>query len=99
MQRSPPRALPDLLAATEAIGDDKPVRRCIADRRQKLQFSDSQRYIIFFFLKPEGASHSATAGRRRLKIDPKTPQYTLLIFHLHNGFVMAVAMKQCSAPD
>jgi hypothetical protein len=55
------RILGDLLAATEAIGDDESFGRGTADGRQQHPFGESLRYGKLLLLKTEGASHAATS--------------------------------------
>src|SRR5579864_2033574 len=99
VQRVSSGALPDLLAATKTISDDEQIGGRVADRWQKLQFSNGERRFIFFFLESECPSHSAASRRWHLTVNIHARKDCLLIRHLHNGFVMAMTVNQRSAAD
>src|ERR1700722_3421689 len=94
MQRLTASPLGDLLAATEAVGDDQPVRRGLAYRRQQFQFTDRHGDVVLVVLEAEGTGHSAAAGSRRLKIDSYAVQKRLFGGHPHDRLVMAVSVQQ-----
>src|SRR5262249_42901628 len=90
-------ALGDLFAAAEAVGDDPGVSRRAADGWQTLEFADRQRNVIFVGYKAEGARHSAATRRRGLNVQTKAAQKLFLGRHLHDGFLVAMAMEQSCA--
>src|SRR5580693_872183 len=87
-------ALGDLFAATKAVSDDQPVGRSAADGGEEFEFADGDRNIIFVGFEAEGAGHAAAAGSGALEIDTQPAQDGLFSGHLHQGFVMAVAMEE-----
>src|SRR5271165_709774 len=93
MQGVPGRSLSDLLAATEAVGDDQPVGGSLADRGQKLKLPNSHRNVIFIVLETEGSGHAAAARRGALKIYAQPPQHRFFRGHLHQRLVMAMAVE------
>jgi hypothetical protein len=99
MQRLAIGALSDLFAATEAVGDDQPVRRSFADGGKKFEFADCDRNVVFLSLEAELASHAAATGGGALEVDAEAAQDGLLGRHLHDGFVMAVAVEECLAVE
>src|SRR5579863_6630736 len=94
MQRVAASPLGDLLAATEAVGDDQPVWRSFADGRQQFQFADSCRGLVFVVLETEGAGHPAASRSRSLEVDADALKQRLLGSHLHDRFMVAVPMQQ-----
>src|SRR5579863_3418200 len=89
-------SLGDLLAATEAVGDDEPIGRSLADGWQQFEFSDRHRDVVFVFipLEAEGAGHATASRSRSLEVDADAAQQRLFVRHLHDGLVMAVAVEQ-----
>ncbi len=86
--------LGDLFAATEAVGNDEPVGRRLPDGGKKFQFADGARDFVLLFLKTKSASHAAASGRGRGEVDAHAAEDGFLGSHLHDGFVMAVAVNQ-----
>ena len=68
------RGLGDLLAATEAVGDDQPVGRRLADGGEEFEFADGNGEVVFVGLEAERARHAATAGGGALEVDAETVQ-------------------------
>jgi hypothetical protein len=66
----------------------------LPDCGEKLQFSDRGGDFIFVRFEAEGSGHAATSGSGRLELDAQTAQKRFLRGHLHNGFVVAVSVKQ-----
>src|SRR5713101_8302134 len=94
MQGLTTRTLGNLLLATEAIGNNQVVGRSVSDRREKLQFADGDRNIILIFFKAKRPCHPAASRCRSIVVDAHPSQDRLLVGHLHNGFVMTMAMNQ-----
>ena len=92
-------ALGDLFTATETIGDDEPVGWCLADGGEEFEFADGHRNVIFVCFKAEGAGHAAAAGSGALEIDAEAVEDGFFGGHLHQGFLMAVAVKNCFAVE
>ncbi len=90
----PPRRLLDLLAATEAIGDDQSFRICLTYCRQEHPFSNGLRHRIFFLLKAKRSRHSTATRVQRLQVRAHLAQQLLFVRHLHDCFVMAMSMKE-----
>ena len=88
------RALGDLFAATETIGDDEPVCGSVADGRQEFEFADGDGDVVFVGFEAEGAGHAATSRSRAGEVDAQAAQDGLLGGHLHNGFLVAVAVQE-----
>lgn len=86
-------ALCDLFAATEAVGDYEPITGGLADSGQEFKFADGLRDFVFVTLKTERARHAAAAGGRSSKIDAKAVKDGFFRSHLHDGFLMAMAME------
>src|SRR5258708_6382218 len=74
MQSAPLRTLGDLLAATEAVGDDEPVSRGSANGGKKFELADCHGDVVLFALEAEGSGHAATSRGRALEIDPEAVQ-------------------------
>jgi hypothetical protein len=89
--------LGDLFAATEAVGDDEAVGRRIAYGGQEFELSDGGGDFVFVVFEAEGAGHTAATGSRGLEVDAQAVQERFFGGHLHEGFVMAVAVKQGAA--
>jgi hypothetical protein len=94
MQRVAICTLSDLFAAAEAIGDYEPVSRGFADGGEKFEFADRDRNLIFLGLETKRAGHPAATGGGALEVDAQAAQDGLLGSHLHDGFVMAVAVEE-----
>src|SRR5882672_2133398 len=88
------RTLGNLFAATEAVGDDQPVGRSLADGWHQFEFADGDGDVVFIGFEAEGASHAATAGGGTLEVDAEAAEDGLFGGHLHEGFVMAVAVEE-----
>ena len=52
-------ALANLFAATEAIGDDQGVGRCLADGGKQFQFTDCQGNVVSVMIETERSGHAA----------------------------------------
>ncbi len=87
-------ALGDLLAAAESVGDDEPVGGGLADGGEKFEFADGFGDLIFVVLEAEGSGHAATSGGGRPEVDADAVQERLFRGHLHDRFVVAVAVEQ-----
>jgi len=85
--------LRDLLAATEAIGDEESVGRGAADGGQQDAFTEDLRDLEFFALEAERPGHAAAAGVEQFDLSAGAAQEVDFISHLHHGFVMAVAVE------
>ena len=85
--------LRDLLVAAEAVGDHQPVGGGLADGREEFEFADGDGDIVFVALEAEGAGHAAATGSGRLELDADAAQDGFFGGHLHERFVMAVAVK------
>jgi hypothetical protein len=94
MQGLAARALGDLFAATEAVGNDQPVCGGSADGRHKLKFADGDGDIVFVGFETERASHAAASGGWALEVDAEAAQDGLFGSHLHQGFLVAVAVEE-----
>jgi len=86
--------LSDLLAATETVGDDEPVGGSVTDSGKQFEFADGARDCVLFFFKTKGAGHAAASGSGRGEIDAHAAENGFLGGHLHDGFVMAMAMDE-----
>src|SRR5580692_9514797 len=86
--------LGDLLAAAEAIGDDQPVGGGAANGGEEFEFADGGGNFVFVALEAERSGHAAASGRGGLEVDAEAAQKRFLGGHLHDGFVMAVAVEQ-----
>ena len=94
MQRVAVSFLGNLLAATEAVGNDEPVGGGLADGGEKFQLSDGFRNFVLLFFEAEGPGHSATSRGGRGELDAHAAQHGFLGSHLHDGLVMAVAVDE-----
>ena len=83
----------DLLAATEAVGDDEPVGWGAANGREEFEFADGHGDVIFLAFEAEGAGHTAATGSGALEVDAEAAQEGLFGGHLHERFLMAVAVE------
>ena len=63
-------ALGDLLAATEAVGDDEPVGRGVADGGEEFEFADGHGDVVLVVLEAEGSGHAAASGGGGWKSTP-----------------------------
>src|ERR1700741_2492345 len=86
-------ALVNLLAAAEAVGDDEPVGRSFADRREKFEFPDGGGNVVLITLKPERSCHPAATGSRCLEGQTHASQHRLLGVHLQNRLVVAMTVN------
>src|SRR5207253_474405 len=87
-------ALGDLLPATEAVGNNQVIGWGASHGGKKLQFSDGDRDIVLIFFEPKRPRHPATSRCRSIEFDTHPSQDRLFVGHLHDGFVMTVAMNQ-----
>ncbi len=62
--------------------------------RQQHSFAHRLRNRVFLLLESKRAGHSAAARIRRLEIHAHLPQQRLFVTHLHERFLMAVAVQQ-----
>ena len=83
----------DLFAATETVGNDEPVGWRLADGGKKFEFADGDGDFVLIWFKTEGAGHAAATGSRSVEVDADAAQDGLFGGHLHQGFVMAVAVE------
>jgi uncharacterized Zn-binding protein involved in type VI secretion len=60
----------DLLAATEAVGDDQCVIVDRPDGRQQDTLSDGDRDVVILGLEAKRAGHSATTGVEDFEVEP-----------------------------
>lgn len=81
MQRVSIRALANLLAAAEAVGDHQPVGRRFADGGEEFEFPDGGGDVIFVGLKAERPGHPAAAGSWCLEIEAHPAEDRLLGVH------------------
>ena len=86
--------LGDLLAAAEAIGDDQPVGGGAANGGEEFEFADGLGDFVFVVFEAEGAGHAAASGGGGLEGDAEAAQEGFFGGHLHDGFVVAVAVEQ-----
>jgi len=91
--------LGDLLAAAESVGDDEPVGRGVANGGEKFEFADRLGDVVFVVFEAKGAGHAAASGRGRLEVDADAAEEGFFGGHLHDGFVMAVAMEKSFAGE
>src|ERR1700678_3362344 len=89
--------LGNLLAATEAVGDDQPVSRRLPHCRKKFELADGPRDFVLVLLEAERASHAAASRSRRRELDAHALQDGFFGGHLHDGLVMAMAVDQSAA--
>src|SRR5260370_36995988 len=87
------RALSDLLAATEAVGDDEPVLRSLADGRKEFEFADGDGDVEFFRFETKRASHPAASGSRALKVDAEAAHDGHFGGHRPVGCLAEVSVK------
>src|SRR5271157_3329013 len=87
-------ALRDLLAAAEAVGNDKPVGGRFADGGQEFELADGGGDVVLVVMEAEGTSHAAASGGGRLEVHTQAVQKRFFGGHLHDGLVMAVAVEQ-----
>src|ERR1700688_985474 len=85
MQRVAIRLLRDLLAATETIGDDEPVRWSAADGWKTLEFAARLRNLVFIFFEAESSSHAAASGSGSSEVYAQALQHSFFRRHLHDG--------------
>ena len=88
------RVLGDLLPAAEAVGDDQPVVRCLADGGEEFELSDGLGDFVVLGVEAEGSGHAAASGGGSREVDAEAAEEGFLGGHLHDGFVMAMAVKQ-----
>ena len=94
MQRTAVCQLGDLFAATEAVGEDEAIFWRVADGGEEFEFADGLRDFVFVVEEAEGAGHAAAAGGGRVEVDAEAAQEGFFGGHLHQGFVMAVAVDE-----
>lgn len=83
VQRVTGRTLGNLLAATEAVGDDEPVGRSVADGGHEFELSDGDGDVVLVRFEAEGTSHAAASGGGTLEVDAETAEHGLFGRHLH----------------
>jgi hypothetical protein len=66
----------------------------LADGGEKFEFADGFRDVVFVFFEAEGASHAAASGSGAVEVDADAAQDGFFGGHLHDGFVMAVAVDE-----
>ena len=93
VQRPALRSLRDLLAATEAVDDDQPVGRGLADGGKEFEFADGHGDVVFAVFEAEGASHATAARGGSLEVDAEAAEEGFFSGHLHHRFLMAVAVE------
>ena len=95
MQRPAAGLLGDLLAATEAGGNDQGVFGCLAHGGEEHLLADRDRHVVALpLLEAEGAGHTAAAGVEHLQIEPEIAQHLHRVVHVEDRFLMAVAVEQ-----
>src|ERR1051326_4253928 len=99
MQRVASGELGDLLAATEAVGDDQPVGGCLADGGEQFELADGGGDGVLVVLEAEGSGHAAASRGWRLEVDAEAAQEGFLGGHLHDRFVVAVSVEQGFTPE
>src|SRR5437588_9618295 len=87
-------ALPDLLAATETVGDDYRFCRRVANSWQQHALAHGLCYLKLVTFKSEGPGHSATACIRALYCRSGALKQFFLIGHFHERFVMTVTVQE-----
>ena len=83
----------DLLAATEAVGEDQPVWWGSADGGEELKLSNGDGHVVLVMFEAKRTGHAAAAGRGSLEVDADAAQDSLFGGHFHEGFVVTVAVK------
>jgi len=91
--------LGDLFAAAEAVGYDQPVGGGLADGGEEFEFSDGFRNGVLVFFEAEGSRHAAASGGGRGVVDAHALEDGFFGGHLHDCFVMAVAVDQRTAGE
>src|SRR3954469_1196450 len=95
MQRTAAGLLGDLLAATEARGNDQGVLRSLAHGGEEHLLAHRDRDVVALpLLEAEGAGHAAAAGVEHLQIEPEIAQHLHRVVHVEDRFLMAMAVEQ-----
>src|SRR5437016_12702083 len=97
MKRAPTRRLRDLLATTEAVRNDQRLRRRSPDRGEQDALADRLRHGERLGTEAERSGHSTAARIDRLERHAHLPEQRLFIGHLHERFVMTVAVEENGA--
>src|SRR5215813_12946983 len=97
VDRRTPRALHNLLAAAEAVGNDERVCKRPTHGRQKFELRDRERDVTLLFFEPESASHPTASGRGHFELCAHALQHRLLVRHLHDRFVMAMTVHESTS--
>src|SRR5579883_239768 len=90
MHRPPPRALHDLLPATEPARHDQGIRRRDADLRKQGMLAHFHGNIVMAALVPERSRHAATAGIERLGLESHGRKDLLRGLEPHQRLLMAM---------
>ena len=77
------RALCDLFAAAEAVGDDQPILGGMANGGEEFEFADGHGDSVFVAFEAEGAGHAAAPRGRGLEVDADAVQDGFFRSHLH----------------
>src|SRR4029077_2532962 len=94
MQRLAAGGLDNLLAATEAVGDDQCVARGVANLWQQDSLADAHGDLVVIALESERAGHSAASGVRLLDIESDLAHYLQLGLELHDRRVMTMRLHE-----
>jgi hypothetical protein len=87
------RVLGNLLPAAEPIGDDQPVVRGLADCGEEFQFSDGLGDFVVLGVEAKGSGHTAASRGWAREADAEAVEERFLGGHLHDGFVVAMAVE------
>ena len=99
VQGVPVGLLGDLLAAAETVGYDQPVGGSLADGGEEFQFAYGFRNGVFISFEAEGSGHAAASGGGRGVVDAHALEDGFFGGHLHDRFVVAVAVDQSAAGE
>ena len=94
MERDAISRLPDLLAATETVRNQKRVFGRLARRRKQHQLAHLHRGVVMIALKPERARHSATARIQHVDVDLHLLQQLFFRGHFDERFLVAMTMPE-----
>src|SRR5437868_717653 len=94
MQCAPSRAVGDLLAAAEAIGENERRQRRILHLGKELAFSAGHRDLIVALLEAERAGHAAAPGVEHAAVEAELFEETLLGAGSGQGLLVAVHLDE-----
>src|SRR5205085_3052680 len=90
--------LPNLLMATETIGDDERVSISSPDPGKQDAFAAFHGHrVVISLLESKSASHPAASGVEHFNIQAYPLKHGHFVFHTHDGAMMAMHVQECTA--